>query len=489
MRKNSSGNIFFRQDACVLNAWGEHCPTNLKINEDNYYCPFEKVLLSFELYLLFFVKVIFLFSTFQSQDDSCDSNKVFEETTTTDVEETNQKTKKDSKKTKDGMNKVSSGMEQFIKSTSITMSKTLEQESLEKAKENEEEVSENLEAKETEQKTSVSSLVMPLASSMLNRKMSQILQESMGSCESQDSSNDILEESDAATKQLTEQLEHNQVSGEKVGQEVTRSGEMDTKEEESTENDDKNECQNEVVGLVTEKQKGIAELLTPLTGQMMDPEMAKMVQDSLNQYVIDQTGESEVETKESQEPMEQHDTKEDTNDDSNVVDLAIEKHKGISNLLQPLTASLDPEIGKMVQDSINQFVIEESDSNKTDVEKQPTTEASETESKDELDSNLVDLATKKQTGISSLLTPLIESMNNPEMAKLVQDSLNEYVISESNEAPIDAAASTATIAKGEDDNTAARQAERLAKEAENLTEHEQQEILELCHLIQKSIGK
>ena len=80
-------------------------------------------------------------------------------------------------------------------------------------------------------------------------------------------------------------------------------------------------------------------------------------------------------------------------------------------------------------------------------------------------------------------------MNNPEMAKLVQDSLNEYVISESNEAPIDAAGSTATIAKGEDDNTAARQAERLAKEAENLTEHEQQEILELCHLIQKSIGE
>merc|ERR1712012_1199167 len=97
---------------------------------------------------------------------------------------------------------------------------------------------------------------------------SHILQESMGSCESQDSSSDILEESDAATKQLTGQLEHNQVSGEKVGQEVTRSGEMDTKEE-SKENDDKNECQNEVVGLVTEKQKGIAELLTPLTGQMM----------------------------------------------------------------------------------------------------------------------------------------------------------------------------------------------------------------------------
>ena len=384
-------------------------------------------------------------------------------------------------------------MEQFIKSTSVTMSKTLEQESLEKAKEDDKEASENLEAKETEQKTSVSSLVMPLASSMLNRKMSHILQESMGSCESQDSSNDILEESDAATKQLTEQLEHNQVSGEKVGQEVTRSGEMDTKEEESTENDDKNECQNEVVGLLTEKQKGIAELLTPLTGQMMDPEMAKIVQESLNQYVIDQIGQSETDSKQSTEPIEQHDTKEDTTDDTNVVDLAVEKHKGISNLLQPLTASLDPEIGKVLQDSINQFVIEESDSNKTDnvdVEKHPNEEASsETESKDELDSNLVDLATKKQTGISSLLTPLIESMNNPEMAKLVQDSLNEYVISESNEAPIDAAASTATIAKGEDDNTAARQAERLAKEAENLTEHEQQEILELCHLIQKSIGK
>ena len=384
-------------------------------------------------------------------------------------------------------------MEQFIKSTSVTMSKTLEQESLEKAKEDDKEASETLEGKEIEQKTSVSSLVMPLASSMLNRKMSHILQESMGSCESQDSSNDILEESDAATKQLTEQLEHNQVSGEKVGQEVTRSGEMDTKEEESTENDDKNECQNDVVGLVTEKQKGIAELLTPLTGQMMDPEMAKIVQESLNQYVIDQTGQSETDSKQSQEPAEQHDTKEDTTDESNVVNLAIEKHKGISNLLQPLTASLDPEIGKMLQDSINQFVIEESDSNKTDkvdVEKHPNEEASsETESKDELDSNLVDLATKKQTGISSLLTPLIESMNNPEMAKLVQDSLNEYVISESNEAPIDAAASTVTIAKGEDDDTAARQAERLAKEAENLTEHEQQEILELCHLIQKSIGE
>ena len=451
----------------------------------------KKVLLSFEFYLVFFRQSDFSFLfTFQSQDDSCDSNKVFEETTTTKVE-TNQKAKKDSKKTKEGKKKVSSGMEQFIKSTSVTMSKTLEQESLEKAKE--EEASENLEAKETEQKTSVSSLVMPLASSMLNRKMSHILQESMGSCESQDSSNDILEESDAATKQLTEQLEHNQVSGEKVGQEVTRSGEMDTKEEEFVENDDKKECQNEVVGLVTEKQKGIAELLTPLTGQMMDPEITKIVQESLNQYVIDQTDQSETDTKQSQEAIEQHGTKEDTTDNTNVVDLAVEKHKGISNLLQPLTASLDPEIGKMLQDSINQFVIEESDSNKTDkvdVEKHPNEDASsETESKDELDSNLVDLATKKQTGISSLLTPLIESMNNPEMAKLVQDSLNEYVISESNEAPIDAAASTVTIAKGEDDDTAARQAERLAKEAENLTEHEQQEILELCHLIQKSIGE
>merc|ERR1712018_1027700 len=38
---------------------------------------------------------------YESQDDSCDSNKVFEETTTTKVE-MNQKTKKDSKKTKEG---------------------------------------------------------------------------------------------------------------------------------------------------------------------------------------------------------------------------------------------------------------------------------------------------------------------------------------------------------------------------------------------------
>ena len=103
----------------------------------------------------------------------------------------------------------------------------------------------------------------------------------------------------------------------------------------SRENEETVDDNASLIKLVTEKQKEISNLLTPLTSSMEDPEMSKMLQESLNQFVISEMSqESESKQKiieenidknvmESCESIEKESKEVLADDSSMVVDLTI----------------------------------------------------------------------------------------------------------------------------------------------------------------------
>ena len=287
----------------------------------------------------------------------------------------------------------------------------------------------------------ISNLSMPLASYGVTTEMSKVLQDSFSLNESQDF-NDVLDVESNIEQKSTENsittttpaiVENIEV---KTNVAKVKDTKIQDENKESCENEDETKVEGDdhLFKLVSDKQKGISDLLSPLTSSM-DPEMSKILQDSLNEFVINESQDDQINIMENDD-----ESKPETNE----------------SIIEGTASSFENSI---------ENVIENPD--------------------DTVDSSLVDLALEKQTGISSLLSPIITSLN-PEMAKLVQDSLNDYVINESNEAR-----AKETKANDTEENriTVQQQAENLAKEAENLTEKEQQEVLELISNIKSETEK
>ena len=148
---------------------------------------------------------------------------------------------------------------------------------------------------ESEQKR-ISNLSMPLASYGVTTEMSKVLQDSFSLNESQDF-NDVLDvESNTEIQKSTENsitttttaaiVENIEV---KTNVAKVKDTKMQDENKESRENEDETKAEGDdhLFKLVSDKQKGISDLLSPLTSSM-DPEMSKILQDSLNEFVINE---------------------------------------------------------------------------------------------------------------------------------------------------------------------------------------------------------